>query len=64
MGRILYVNLPDKKSISAHHRERGEHYNGGEGRDFNVAQKISLNLPSQLNKYNWDGNVNVFGAHS
>jgi hypothetical protein len=51
----LYVNLPDKKTISAHHREKGEHYTGGEGRDFNLAQKISLNFPSQLNKYDWDG---------
>ena len=51
----LYVNLPDKKTICAHHRERGEHYRGGQGKSFETAQMISLIFPAQLEKYGWDG---------
>ena len=51
----LYVNLPNKKTLSAHYREKGEHYHGGEGIDFNLAQDISFDFPTQLNMYGWDG---------
>jgi hypothetical protein len=50
----LYVNLPDHKALAAHWRERGEHFGGGQGRDFEVAVDVEEAFPGELVKYGWD----------
>ena len=52
----LYVNLPEQKTLAAHMREKGEHFSRTEGRDFDLATKVSMNFPPDLVKYGWDGN--------
>ncbi len=51
----LYVNLPDGKTLAAHWREKGEHYAGGDGRDFPPAEAVLSEFPSELAEYGWDG---------
>jgi FkbM family methyltransferase len=51
----LYTNLPHKKTLGAHHREKGEHYGKTEGPDFALAQGVALDFPTKLVKYGWDG---------
>jgi len=51
----LYVNLPDRKTLAAHMREKGQHYSGHDGRDFDVATGVRLDFPAQLTRYGWDG---------
>jgi FkbM family methyltransferase len=51
----LYTNLPHKKTLGAHHREKGEHYGKTEGPDFALAQGVALDFPTELVKYGWDG---------
>ena len=51
---FLYANLPGKKTLCAHHRERGENHIGGEGPDFELAEKLELNLPRKLNMFGFD----------
>jgi len=53
----LYINLPNKKTLAAHMREKGEHFARTEGRDFALASKISMSFPTDLVKYGWDGQV-------
>ena len=51
----LYVNLPDNVALAAHHREKGQHFTKTEGRDFQLATKVAMEFPAELNKYGWDG---------
>ena len=51
---FLYLNLPQNRTIAAHYREAGEHYQGGLGVDFQLAQKVDMNFPSALKRYGWD----------
>ena len=53
----LYINLPDNTTLAAHWREKGEHFNGHEGRDFALAQTMLLQFPPYLNMYGWNGNI-------
>ena len=45
---FLYLNLPQNRTIAAHYREAGEHYQGGLGVDFQLAQQVDMNFPSAL----------------
>ncbi|GMI55572.1 hypothetical protein ScalyP_jg1492 [Parmales sp. scaly parma] len=51
----MYVNLPEGKTLAAHWREKGEHFRGGEGRDFALATTAKGAFPTELVKYGWDG---------
>jgi len=51
----LYVNLPEKKTLAAHMRERGAHHAGNQGQDFEVAVNVAVKFPNTLHKYGWDG---------
>ena len=51
----LYVNLPERTTLAAHWREKGEHFRGGEGKDFELATTVKAEFPSELVKYGWDG---------
>ena len=51
----VYVNLQDKKTLAAHYREKGEHSSSTQGRDFELAARVKLDLPEMLVKYGWDG---------
>jgi FkbM family methyltransferase len=51
----LYVNLPERKTLASHMREKGEHYGRTEGRDFALATEVEMNFPLDLVKYGWDG---------
>ena len=51
----LYVNLPNKKTLVSHMREKGEHYGRTEGQDFALATKVDMNFPQGLRVYGWDG---------
>ena len=51
----LYVNLPEQKTLAAHMREKGKHFDKTEGRDFALATKVSMDFPNDLVKYGWDG---------
>jgi hypothetical protein len=51
----LYINLPDKKTMASHMREKGEHFSRTEGRDFALAAKVSMDFPTDLVRYGWDG---------
>ena len=51
---FLYLNLPQNRTIAAHYREAGEHYQGGLGVDFQLAQQVDMNFPSALKRYGWD----------
>jgi FkbM family methyltransferase len=51
------VNLPEGKTLSAHWREKGKHFDRSMGRDFELATDVSLDLPEKLNMYGWDGEV-------
>jgi len=53
----LYVNLPNAKTLASHKRLRGEHYNGAQGRDFEVAQHVDVCFPQSLSKYGWEGRM-------
>ena len=53
----LYVNLPDAKTLASHKKLRGEHHNGAEGRDFEVAHRVNARFPHHLSKYGWDGRM-------
>ena len=53
----LYVNLPLKKTLAAHMREKGEHFRRNEGRDFELAVDVVLDYPVSLVRYGWDGMV-------
>lgn len=53
----LYVNLPEAKTLSAHWREKGEHFDKSMGRDFDLATDVSLDFPEKLTMYGWDGEV-------
>jgi len=53
----LYVNLPGAKTLAAHKRLRGEHSDGTQGRDFEVAQHVDAHFPQTLSKYGWDGQI-------
>jgi FkbM family methyltransferase len=55
----LYMNLPDKKTMASHMREKGEHFARTEGRDFALATQVEMNLPTVLVKYGWDGRMVV-----
>ena len=50
----LYINLPEKETLGAHWREKGEHYGSRGGRDFVLAQKVEMEFPKKLAKYGWD----------
>ena len=50
----LYVNLPDKTTLAAHHREKGVHYPTSLGPDFKLATSVNKDFPSQLVKYGWN----------
>tara|TARA_A100001015_G_scaffold28367_2_gene31516 strand:+ start:1786 stop:6273 length:4488 start_codon:yes stop_codon:yes gene_type:complete len=51
----LYVNLPGGKTLAAHMREKGKHYERTEGRDFALASEVALAFPDRFMKYDWDG---------
>ena len=51
----LYMLLPASKALAAHWQEKGEHFSGGQGRDFPLATVVNVTFPPQLNKYGWDG---------
>ena len=51
----LYINLPEKKTLATHWKEKGEHFRGNEGKDFELNQKIKLEFPTNLVKYDFDG---------
>ena len=56
----LYVNLPNQKTLAAHWREQGEHFNEAEGRDFDLATEIhDIEFPSWdfLKRFGWDGHL-------
>ena len=54
----LYVNLPEQKTLAAHMREKGKHFDKTEGRDFALATQVELKFPTVLVKYGWDGHRN------
>jgi len=51
----LYANLPERKTLTAHWREKGVHTPTSEGPDFPLASTITLEFPSEPNKYDWNG---------
>jgi hypothetical protein len=51
----LHVNLPGKKTLAAHWREKGEHFGGGGGADFALATSLPSSFPTELVKFGWDG---------
>lgn len=55
----MYVNLPGKKTLAAHMRERGEHFDKTEGRDFETAKSVAMQFPNVLSKYGWNGQLTV-----
>ncbi len=56
----LYINLPEKKTLATHWKEKGEHFRGNEGKDFELSQKIKLEFPTNLVKYDFDGKPIVY----
>ena len=51
----LYVTLPGQKTLAAHWREKGEHYQGPAHQDFELANTITWEFPKEPVKYDWDG---------
>jgi len=51
----LYANLPEKKTLAAHWREKDEQFAGGQGRDFTLATAVKGEFPTELIKYGWNG---------
>ena len=51
----LYVNLPGSETLAAHWREKGEHFPGGQGRDFRPARSVVPRFPKKPHTYGWDG---------
>ena len=50
----LYINLPNMTTLGSHMREKGEHFGGGEGRDFELLRAVPLSK-----KKNGDGGSSV-----
>ena len=55
----LYINLPNGTTLAADMREEGLHFDGSQGADFPVAENVSFNFPKYLNKYNWEGKLDI-----
>jgi hypothetical protein len=54
----LYINLPQKETLAAHFREKGEHSAATQGRDFELASTLSgIYFPETINRYDWDGKL-------
>ena len=51
----LYANLPERKTLTAHWREKGVHTPTSSGIDFPLASKVTFEFPSKPQKYDWDG---------
>ena len=51
----IYVNLPDKKTLAAHLRAKGEHYPTDQGQDFELGNVEHPTYPPTLLHYGWDG---------
>lgn len=51
----LYVTLPKSQTLAAHWREKGEHFGGGQGKDFELATTVKKNFPADPVKYGWNG---------
>ncbi len=51
----LYSHPPGKRALASHWRERGEHFRGFQGKDFELTDNLTLNFPKTLAKYGWDG---------
>jgi glycosyltransferase involved in cell wall biosynthesis len=51
----LYANLPERKTLTAHWREKGVHTPTSSGIDFPLASKVTFEFPSKPRKYDWDG---------
>lgn len=53
----LYVNLPSRRTLAAHLRAKGAHYDGDQGADFELGAIHSRSLPRTLKQYGWDGKL-------
>ena len=53
----LYVTLPERKTLAAHWREKGEHFNGPAKIDFELSKTINFEFPKYPAKYGWDGEL-------
>ena len=51
----LYLRLPDQKTLAAHLRAKGAHFEVNEGADFHTASAVPMKFPHVLEKYGWDG---------
>lgn len=59
----LYITPPNGTTLAAHWREKGEHYRGGEGRDFPLAHTMTFHFPHQLQRYDWNGRTHNTATH-
>jgi FkbM family methyltransferase len=51
----LYVNLPKNKTLAAHWREKGQHFQETMGRDYELAKELSVDFPAKPTLYGWNG---------
>ena len=53
----LYINLEDSKTLAAHTRAKGTHFQQTLGADFDIAPagKALLKMPTSIRKFDWDG---------
>ena len=53
----LYVNAEDSKTLAAHTRAKGAHFQSTLGPDFGLVRAggISLKFPDYVKKFDWDG---------
>lgn len=50
----LYTNLPQKQTIAAHTRAKGQHFHKTMGQDFEIAAEVSLVFPNSLSVFDWN----------
>ena len=53
----MYINLPNKKTLAAHLRAKGAHYDGNQGADFEIGVVKEYKFPSEVQRYGWDGKL-------